>query len=205
MINNKHTNTYILGGGYMKNVPDKGAAFYQAIIGNRTTANVLICCFAMSPDKWQEGFETDRDLITMFNGDTTLSFKCADMDSFTDQIDWADIIIFRGGSSQELIARLNNIQDWREHISHKTVVGASAGVYMLSSYYVVTDSMPRLTEGLGLLPIVVAAHYRSTFIHDGDINKSRIFWDEVDELMESQSEGRDIIKLREGEFLLYSE
>jgi hypothetical protein len=76
---------------------------------------------------------------------------------------------------------------------------------MLSSNYVVTDATPQLAQGLGLLPIVIATHYRSTFIHNGDVDKSQIFWDDVDDLMKSNANGRNVVTLKEGSFIILSE
>ena len=199
-MSNADTITYILGGGFMKKASDGGQAFFRTIIGNRNTANVLICCFAMPHDQWQKGYDDDKDKILSVNRDSTLSFQNANLDNFLSQVSWADVIVFRGGSTKDLIDNLCRVHGWQNDLSGKTIVGSSAGAYMLASSYVVTDTTPQLASGLGLLPIVIATHYRSTFIHDGDSDKSRVFWDKVDDLMYAQADGRDVIALKEGDF-----
>ncbi|MDR2337491.1 MAG: Type 1 glutamine amidotransferase-like domain-containing protein [Deltaproteobacteria bacterium] len=189
----------------MKKTPDNGSAFYRAIIGDRKTANVLICCFAMPFDKWQTGFEDDKRQITLFNDRVSLFFDNADLNNFIKQVAWANVIVFRGGSTKDLINRLAKVNGWQVNLSGKTIVGSSAGAYMLSSNYVVTDVTPQLAQGLGLLPIVIATHYRSTFIHNGDVDKSQIFWDDVDDLMKSNADGRNVVTLKEGSFIILSE
>lgn len=203
-MSNANTISYILAGGFMKKALDGGQAFFRALIGDRKTANVLICCFAMPQDQWQKGYDDDKDKILSVNRGATLSFQNANLVNFLSQITWADVIIFRGGSTQQLIDNLKKVQGWQNNLSGKTVVGSSAGAYMLASSYVVTESTPQLATGLGLLPIVIATHYRSTFIHDGDVDKSRTFWDQVDDLMDGQANGRDVITLKEGDFITLS-
>lgn len=185
----------------MKNAHDGGRAFFRAIIGDRKTANVLICCFAMPNDQWQKGFDDDRNKIQSVNSGAVLSFQNANLDNFLSQATWADVIVFRGGSTKDLIDNLKKVQGWQDNLSGKTIVGSSAGSYMLASSYVVTDKTPQLASGLGLLPIVIVTHYGSTFIHDGDVDKSRVFWDKVDDLMNTQAKNRDVVKLKEGDFI----
>lgn len=203
-MGNENTTIYVLGGGFMKKTSDGGQAFFRAIIGNRNTANVLICCFAMPHDQWQKGYDDDKDKILSVNRGATLSFQNANLDDFLSQVSWADVIIFRGGSTNDLIDNLSKVNGWQNNLSGKTIVGSSAGAYMLASSYVVTDATPQLASGLGLLPIVIVTHYRSTFIHNGDADKSWVFWDKVDDLMNAQAEGRDVITLKEGDFTTLS-
>ncbi len=200
-MSNANTTMYVLGGGFMKKTPDEGYAFYRAMLGDRKTANVLICCFAMPLDQWETGYDEDRNKILTTNNEASLSFQNANLDNFVDQVTWADVIVFRGGSTNDLIDNLKKVQGWQNDLTGKTIVGSSAGAYMLSSSYVMTDTTPQLAPGLGLLPIVIATHYRSTFIHNGDIDKSQTFWDNVDYLMRTQANGRDVIVLKEGEFI----
>lgn len=203
-MSNADTITYVLGGGFMKKTPDEGYAFYRAIIGDRKTANVLICCFAMPYDQWQTGYDEDRNKILSNNKEASLSFQNANLENFVDQVAWADVIVFRGGSTYDLMDNLKKVQGWQNHLAGKTIVGSSAGAYMLSSSYVVTDTTPQLAPGLGLLSIVIATHYRSTFIHNGDTDKSHAFWDDVDNLMRTHANGREVITLREGDFITLS-
>jgi peptidase E len=188
----------------MKKSSDEGRAFYRAIIGNRKTANVLICCFAMPYNQWQTGYNDDMNKILSINDGVSLSFQNANLDNFIDQVAWADVIIFRGGSISNLMDNLKKVQGWQDHLFGKTIVGSSAGAYVLSSSYVVTDTTPQLASGLGLLPIVIVTHYRSVFIHSGDIDTSKAFWDSIDNLMRTQANGRDVITLKEGEFINYT-
>lgn len=203
-MSNKKTILYILGGGFMRKSPDGGQAFFRAIIEDRKTANILICCFAMPHDQWEIGYHADKNIISSVNDGVYLSFQNANLDDFVNQVAWADVIVFRGGSTNDLIDNLKKVQDWRNNLTGKTIVGSSAGAYMISSSYVITDSIPQLASGLGLLPIVIATHYRSTFIHNGDIDKSQTFWDNVDNLMRIQANGRDVVVLKEGDFITLS-
>lgn len=188
----------------MKKASDGGQAFFRAIIGERKTANVLICCFAMPYDQWQIGYDDDKNIISSVNDGVLLSFQNANLSDFANQVNWADVIVFRGGSTNDLIDRLKKVQGWQNNLTGKTVVGSSAGAYMLSSSYVVTDITPQLAPGLGLLPIVIATHYRSTFIHNSDMDKFQTFWDNVDNLMRVQANGRDVVVLKEGDFITLS-
>lgn len=203
-MNKAHTITYVLGGGFMKKAPDTGRAFYRTIIGVRKTANVLICCFALPRDRWELRFDDEKNQILKFNDGSTLAFQNADPDRFIEQVAWADVVVFRGGSTKNLIDRLTKVENWQTNLAGKTIVGSSAGACMLSSIYVVTDAVPQLAPGLGLLPVVIATHYRSTFIHGEDVNKSEVFWDKVDSLMETLANERDVVTLVEGAFLTLS-
>ena len=186
----------------MKSSSDKGLAFFQAIIGDFKTANVLICCFAKPRERWQAAYDDNKKMIESVNNEAVLSFQNANQENFIDQVDWADVLVFLGGSTKDLIDKLRKAEGWEKNLTHKIVVGSSAGAYMLSWNYLITGSVPRLAPGLGLLPVVIATHYRSTFIHNGDIDKSRIFWDKVDKLMELEANGREVVVLKEGDFLI---
>ena len=196
---------FILAGGFMKKTPDGGRAFYRAIVGERKTANVLICCFALPSDEWDSAFDDDRRSFSMFNEEVVLFFEKASPEGFIDQLSWADIVVFRGGSTQNLITSLRKIPGWETKLSGKTIVGSSAGAYMLCARYVATNAEAQLAPGLGILPALIATHYRSTFIHNGDTVASHSFWETVDALMESEAAGRIIVTLKEGEFLVLTE
>ena len=200
-MNSLNVTRYILSGGFITKASDRGRAFYRAIIGDQIrNAKVLICCFALPRENWVAAFDDEKGRFQLFNGALTMHFQNADPSRFADQVAWADVIVFRGGSTKSLMDGLSDILGWQKNLSGKTVVGSSAGAHMLSSSYLVTDAGPQLATGLGLLPVVIATHYQSTFIHDGDIDKSRVFWDKVDSLLKSKAGGKDVLALKEGDF-----
>jgi len=185
----------------MDKATDGGRAFYQAIIGDKIrNANILVCCFALPRDKWVAKFMNQKDRTQFFNDGKTLNFKNADPCQFIDQVMWANIIMFCGGSTKSLMDILSRMPHWKDNLLGKTVVGSSAGAYILSSRYLVTDSVPQLAAGLGLLPVIIVAHYRSTFIADGDMDKAQAFWNKVDDLLRSNTDTGDMITLKEGQF-----
>lgn len=192
---------YILGGGFMKKAVDEGQKYYRAIVeGQPQETNILICCFALSHDKWDTAFVDEKDSIQFFNDKVLINFQNADPNRFVSQVLWANVIVFRGGSTKNLMELLSNMPNWHVNLAGKTIVGSSAGACMISSNYLVTDVTPQFAEGLGLLPIVIATHYRSTFIMKDDINVSCDFWDKVDDLAQLISNGKKVILLKEGSF-----
>lgn len=193
------TTRYILGGGYTSKAADGGTSFYQTIVGGRKCAKILICAFAVEADEYESNFINYKNRIVSANPEANLVFQNADPKFFASQIDWADIIVYLGGQSSRLMGTLRNIPNWHSRDLHgKTVVGSSAGAYMLSSAYVLTQEKPGIAAGYNFVPAIVVAHYRKDEKRESDRN----YWNKVDIMMQSAADDFcKVYKLREGEFV----
>ena len=197
---------YILGGGYTSKAEDGGLRFYQSVIGERKSAKVLICAFAAEQEHYDQNFQDYREKLEEANPYVELEFKNADPEIFTKQINWADVIVYLGGQSSTLMEVLLDIPNWRTcNLSGKTVVGSSAGAYMLSKAYIETSEEAQLLSGFGFVPAIIVAHNRKARTSDDGVEDPRSeYWDEVDKLMSTQARdipGMNVCLLREGEFI----
>jgi hypothetical protein len=193
----------ILTGGYMSKAPDRGSSFCREIVKNtEQPIRILECIFGLSEDLWDSALRKDIDLFHNEIPDFAVDFVLARENLFVKQIEEADVVYFRGGETQRMHDTLLKIQDWQDALSDKIVIGASAGAYVISSFYVHPGQLPELRNGFGLAKVKTVAHYRSTFFHHGDVNKSCVYWDTIDKIMKEKYPDIPSMKLREGEFII---
>ncbi len=191
----------ILTGGYISKASDGGAGFCHEIVKNiERPIHILECVFGLSEDFWDSALKKDIDLFHRAAPELDVNFILAKKDFFVKQIEEADVIYFRGGETQKMHDTLFKIQGWQNALNDKIVIGASAGAYILSSFYVHPSQSPELRNGFGLVKMKIVTHYRSTFLHKGDVDKSRVYWNTVDKIMKKQYPDIPSLKLREGEF-----
>lgn len=153
--------TYLLHGGNAREVNPKNDLFFQEILQvNPDATNVLFVQFEDDPEK-QSQYESQHILQFERNrGHKALKYKISTHDSFTDQLNWADIIYIGGTSmgTKKLLKALKMHPDFSSRVDGKVVAGESAGANVLSSYCY-SKSSGNL-ECLGLLPIVLVPHYQ---------------------------------------------
>lgn len=194
---------YVLLGGFATRAADGGAAFCNELVsGLRTPVRICECLFALPAESWEQAIVSDVELFRNAVPERIVEFACAEVVTFVHQIENADIVYFRGGSTKLLLLTLSSIEGWKEALKGKTVAGSSAGACMLSQYYFDTsepDGM--LHPGVGLVPVKVTCHYKAVQA-EGHRGAGRRIpdWDRIDtELALGGGDGA-VVKLREGEF-----
>lgn len=185
---------YVLLGGYAWKAADGGKAFAETLVkGHTAPVKFLICLFARPEKlKWLL-FAEDKSTFSSHLPESIIDFRLANVGRFIEQVQWADVIYFRGGKTQKLIEKLDQNVGWEKKLEGKTVAGASAGANMMAKYYYGLDK-PGAREGLGLLPIKTIVHWKS------DYNAPNIDWDKAYAELKTYGENLHILTLPEGSF-----
>lgn len=188
---------FILVGGYVQKAPDGGRAFCEELVKDFSEPiKILDCVFARLPTVWGETFAKDKDFLKTQLPGKKIELKLAEFDMFVDQINWADVVYFRGGSSEELVKSLQQCSGWEKNIQNKTVAGTSAGADALSKYYYGLDNL-EVRDGLGLVPVKMIPHFRSDY-HGWEFD-----WDKAEAELKAYKEDLPLVALREGEFRVF--
>lgn len=190
------TTKYILVGGYPQKGQNAGKDFAEELVKDFSeSVKILVCLFARTRDVWEEAYDQDVEAFHRHLSNKKLKIEMADTEKFLEQLQWADVVYFRGGNStQLLIDTINEYPNLKTLLQNKTVAGSSAGADAISKWYYDLDTPDEIREGLGLLPVKVVVHYRS------DYNAPNINWDRVDELMTETHPEFPTITLAEGQF-----
>jgi peptidase E len=187
---------YILAGGYIQKAEDGGRAFCEELVKDVEVyrqVKILDCMFARPVDSWKEKLEEDHKLFSKFFKNFKLVL--ADENKFTEQVKEADVVFLRGGETDMLLDRLNKSPDWTKELDGKTVAGTSAGAMALAKYSHALEK-DELIEGLGVLPVKMIAHWKST-IYDID-------WEKALQQLKSYKEDLPLYTLAEGEFKVFN-
>jgi len=185
---------YILIGGYPRKALDGGKALAEEMVGGfKEPYKMLVCYFARPKYQWKINMIEDRLFFGNHLKGRKLEFKIAQVDTFREQIRWADTIYIRGGRTQRLLKLLNQCEGWEKELDGKTLAGSSAGAHAIVKYFDNLDEL-RLGEGLGLLSVKVLVHYRS------DYNAPNIDWDKAETDLRAYKEELPLYPLAEGEF-----
>lgn len=199
---NKSYERVILSGGYADRASDKGEGFCIEILDNlNEPVKILECTFALPEEAWASSVAKDQQFFGQIMPGKQIQFEVADPARFSEQIQQADVVYFRGGDTDRLYKALSQIPSWKQVLKNKTIVGASAGAYVLSELYIqYTESGPELRQGYGIVPAKTVTHYRSSFRHN-DPNECELYWNEVDKILSSVREDLRCVQLMEGEFI----
>ena len=187
---------FILIGGRAWRAKDGGRAFcLEATNGLDNDIKILICMFAEPEEKWMKKLEENRSGFRSNLPDRDLKIELADPGIFTEQVKEFDIVFFYGGRTSRLLQKLKPINDWKDFLNNKTIIGTSAGALAISGYGFDCDENA-VIEGLNLLPVKVIPHYNS------DYNKPNIDWDNAYAELKAYKEELPIYALGEGEFVV---
>jgi len=152
---------FILHGGYTRFKSDLNDSFYKEICNNiPNDGNILFTHFARSDEEIPERFKGEKERLLKQAGDKKFTTTLALKDDFINQLKNADVIYIDGGNTDQLIKTIKKFPGFTELIKGKTVVGSSAGAYLLSTYYH-SAGKDEIFEGLGILPIRIVCHYKS--------------------------------------------
>lgn len=193
---------YFLNSGGIKNIPDKGKAFFSDVLnGFGKNPRILICCFAQPREDWQEKFDQDRAYFKEhFAGEIEPILTLAFPDKFEQQIKENDAIYLHGGDDhliQYWLKKFDIPRIW----DGKVVATNSASSHALSKYFWTCD-WRECMDGLGIIPIKFLAHFKSA--HGETDPRGPIDWDSAyQELEKYKDPNLPIYALKEGEYQVF--
>ena len=188
---------YILHGGYTREPNESNESFfYEMVKSVPNNGRVLLVYFASDDSKVDNKYIEDCERMKLYEGDKNISFIKATHEDFLVQVEKADVIYLRGGDTQKLQNILAEYQNFSDSIKGKTMAGSSAGAYVLSKYYF-TNSLNKVLEGLGCLPVRCICHFESK-IHPAS--------DDVDSvsMMEEFDSNLELVLLKDYEWRVFN-
>ena len=160
--------TFILHGGETSIKNENNRKFYQSWVESFDqyfVPTVLLVYFGRKEDRDHQGYEKDTERFARYTDNRKADFIIAnrDLDVFQEQLKKADVVYFRGGSSERTMNSMKPLDDDLLFLlKGKVVAGASAGV-MLFSKYGRSNTTGHWREGLGLFPWVSFVHWSEEF------------------------------------------
>lgn len=153
------TTKYILHGGSAQHTNTENDKFYREILKDTgNSVKILLVHFAGSPDRAKLNKTIDTAQFERNRGNKKLTFQIALQKDFYNQIDWADIIYFGGGTTVKLLDELHNFKGLKAKFQGKIVAGESAGANFLAAYCY-SKSGGGIIKCLGILPIKFIPHF----------------------------------------------
>jgi len=153
-------NKYILHGGYTREKNHLNNNFFKEITkGLEGEIKILLIYFASEGSDYEEKLEQEKNNFENNSDNKNLKFEIANKENFIKQIKNSDVIYIRGGDTFKLLEILKSYPKFSEAIKGKITVGSSAGAYVLSKYFYSRGSR-KVFDGLGILPVAVACHYK---------------------------------------------
>lgn len=154
---------YIVHGGYTGVENKSNKEFFSEIVKDlKNEAIILLVFFASWNEDKTEKFNSLCLKLNSINPDK--NFKCvyATKDDFLKQIEESDAVFFNGGRTQDLLETVAkfDLDSIRSNFNGKTIVGSSAGAYMLASLGASHDD-ENIRKGMGFLDIRLVCHYNS--------------------------------------------
>ncbi|MCB9808955.1 Type 1 glutamine amidotransferase-like domain-containing protein [Candidatus Nomurabacteria bacterium] len=172
---------YIFHGGE-SGLPDSehNKTFYQAWVADFETEyvpTILLVYYARTQDRWEEAARQDQERFDRYTeGNRKVNFIVADkdLDIFIQQIQQADVIYVRGGTTQMLLDYLDPVRDlFAQSIIGKLYIGSSAGLSIMCEY---ARSRPDHNSiwkrGFGIIPCVGFVHWDEDYREYLDTFKS---------------------------------
>ena len=182
---------YILHGGCTQTPCRNNDNFFQEILKSLPEPVNILCVYFASHKIWDEKFREDQKRFINNSNQKNLLFVMADQDNdkFTNQINQADVFYLQGGRNENLlIKKLKEINNLKELLQGKVVIGSSAGAMALCKYSASSD-LETIVDGLGILPIKTFVHYPSELTEK--MNR-----------LKNHGEDLEIIKLPETEYVI---
>lgn len=182
---------YILHGGATSLQSEDNRLYYREMVKGLHSPKVLLVYFARELDHYDDSAKQDTD-----------NFQWANQDDFIEQVQWADVIFFGGGTSYKLIEIIKNMNiDFVRLFEGKTVSGSSAGANMVSEWFY-GHGAKEVGQGLGVLPITVYAHYKAPYGAKFWLSDEKTI--EIEKELVERSGNSEIIYLPEQEFIVRS-
>lgn len=184
---------YILHGGFTReNNSENQKFFLECFIDVPKKSNVLIVLFATEGDGDTEFYEKTCKRLETFT-DKKLTFTKANREDFISQVEQADVVFLRGGDTNRLFIALKEYPELSKLFVGKTIVGSSAGAYILGSLGTSHEEV-HMREGLGVLPLRIVCHYESDRLPPSDTS--------IEEIKNSRKE-LELVLLRDYEYRIF--
>lgn len=160
------TTRILLHGGNSNKKSDKNDQFFRAIIEgvDKKLYRVLCVYFARPEGRWEDSYAEDQSIFRALGIETGIDIETKlatyDMDELVQDIADCDVLFINGGFKGHLKDTLLaiGVDNFRQMIQGKTLVGISAGANILSKYYY-SQGADDIREGVGLLDIKLLTHY----------------------------------------------
>lgn len=152
---------FIFHGGGIGSAANSNDSFYAELVKDiPQNGTVLLVYFASRTDNTDKRALYDEQKCKAF-ATSGISVIVATLENFSEQIDKADAVFLRGGSTEKLLAALRQYPNLQDKFLGKTIAGSSAGAYALSTYFS-SHYRDIAQEGLGIAPVRVVTHFGST-------------------------------------------
>jgi peptidase E len=159
--------TYILHGGFTRERNELNDSMYRRIVELIPVGGkLLFVLFAAEAERAETLFQEQIERVSEIAAPKMPEYLCASEDSFVSQVESADAILIRGGSTNRLLAKLKGYPNLAEAFMDKIVMGSSAGAYALSAFNY-DKSEKGIRAGLNLVPVRTICHYGSPNEADG--------------------------------------
>jgi peptidase E len=158
---------FILHGGASNRKSPENEKFYREIVDSveKSDINILCIYFARPKHRWNDSFKENKEAFNSVDTQKTLNIQMATYEDFENQLTGADIVFINGGFRGHLKETLNSIENFKEKIQGKIVVGISAGANILATYYFSQEAQ-NIQEGAKILPIKMFCHYEKTLANE---------------------------------------
>ena len=155
---------FILYGGFDPNQKGDGNADFSKEILREAPegTRVLIVPFSKEVDRIIPTTQRVSDELNAQKWQNNIDIEVANQETFVNQVALADIIYFQGGSSSKLLGALKQYPNLEQILIGKTVAGDSGVGNVLSKYFY-SPSSDSISEGLGILPVIMIPHYKEEY------------------------------------------
>lgn len=156
--------TFILHGGNTSTDSLDNANFYSYFTNQveKGKVKILVCPWARERSTWEEKLEKHRSRIAD-NTDKSFDLVVAeDPSDLLAKLDDCDVLYIDGGASESIRPIYETINELKDKVKGKVVIGSSMGAFVICSYFVLSfdeQDTDTVYEGLRLLPLNFLAHW----------------------------------------------
>ena len=152
---------YILHGGFTSVENENNASFYAEFTSNLPEGGtILLVYFSRRDEEIPKLTKQDTQAILKQSKLASVNIKVATRENFKQELEEANVVYMRGGETDKLYNELLKHPDFSKTIKGKTIIGSSAGAYVLAAYRY-WHSEGGVQKGLSILPIRILCHYQS--------------------------------------------
>src|SRR3989344_5814568 len=153
---------FILHGGNLgDNNKDNYSFFNESTRIKSKDVNILMCYLSSEDENIiSDKFRRHSSKFKRFAGGKSTHFKLAEVDKFSDQVKWSDLVYLAGGfETSDFVEKMSVTKNLELLFEGKVVAGSSAGVNCLAKYYY-GNTIQRIESGLGIINIKTYCHYK---------------------------------------------
>lgn len=152
--------TFILHGGASSKRTAANEKFFDEIVNStdKDRINILCIYFARPEHRWDESFYEDKYAFESLDTSKNLNVERATYENFSEQLENSDVLFINGGFKGHLKETIQSIDNFKDKIKGKVIVGISAGANILSTYYY-SQGIEGIREGAAILSIKVFCHF----------------------------------------------